>query len=145
MNFVRTSINSTLFSSNYCLRVLSINNLAIRDAFMDKFDTGVSEDSKLRLRYAPLNTQTLFAGEVQPALCRLESNKQSNKTFNVKWHIPRANKTRCLLFVSPRLHPKAEDKTKVRSPLVETEAETLNTETWTTKGPAETEDIDSQI
>ena len=83
LNFVCTSMNSVLYLADHTLRAMSIHTLAQRDAFISKMDKHVFDTSRLELRAAPFNAETLFADEVQPALYKLESHKQANKPVNV--------------------------------------------------------------
>ena len=64
MNYVYTSMNSTLYSAGHVLRAMSINTLVHRDHFIDKMDKDMSSTPKLKHYAAPVNTETLFVDEL---------------------------------------------------------------------------------
>ena len=116
----------------------------------------IFQDSKLHA--APFNNETLFADEVQPALWKLESHKQSNKPVNVHVSVLGDTKTdrrptykprdsfhskKHGLFISHGPRTRTRTKTsKPRSSLTRTRAE--GKETLTPNPIIETEDIDNQ-
>ena len=84
LNLNCTSLNSAKESTGYLTSALSYNILSQRDAYLMNMDKDLSEDSKIDLRSAPLDGNTLFQGKVESAIESLAASKKKEQKVVVK-------------------------------------------------------------